>query len=262
MIDHSRYEIVVKSGRKSGASRPIPTGELSIGTTLDSEFFIGCVDTWHQLLRLDASADLRSASASGDALPEQLMRVTLTNDVEGLRLRVEQGFVEIGQQRLLPGDSGEVSASSVIKIGASEVMIQPVRAAYNDNSFTSDQPFGRIDYTKPALLPNWIDSRVAMTVLTLVAVSVLSLGIVLKESPTKARLVKAHAVQSSTSVHTGNIEDDRIVAVISSTPAFLMTENGSRYELGAVLEDGFTISQISADLVEFTRGAEIQTHVY
>ena len=86
IMANTLYRVRVNSGRKAGASHPVPLGELSIGTTLDSQFFIGCADMWHQLLRSTASADLRSASPSQDALPEQLMRAVLTHDIAGLTL--------------------------------------------------------------------------------------------------------------------------------------------------------------------------------
>lgn len=257
MIDNTRYELVVKTGRKAGVCHPIPLGDLSIGTTLDSEFFIGCSDMWRQLLSADSSADSRSASASGDALPEHLMRVTLTNHVQGLSLRVEQGFVEIGRQRLLPGDSCKVSSLDMIRIGASEMQIQP--AAHTGHAHTPDpaESIVRGSNANPMLWPNWMDGRIAMSVLTIAAVVILSIGIVLKEP-----LAKEHPHQRVADEQIGVIGDNRIVAVVSSSPAFLLTESGARFDVGDVFEDGFRISQITAELVEFTRGSEIKNHLY
>lgn len=285
MIENSQFQIQVNSGRKVGASHPIPLGELSIGTTLDSQFFIGCADMWHQLLRANASADLRSASPSGDVAPEQMMRVVITHDLNGLSLRVEQGFAEVGQRRLLPGDSCVVQVSSVVRIGASELEVLTVEPRVQEDDARShihvgslvaaqqNQNGGLKESRKPSRLglrfPIWLNGRAANAGLTTVAVAVLSLAMLNKPttvspslaSPEPATDVLIEQPEQSMRLahHDGRIYEERIVAVVSSEPAFVMTESGQRYDIGAVVDRGFRISQIDKGAIEFTRGTETQS---
>ncbi len=279
MMNSSSYQIYVNAGLKAGAYHSVPLGDISIGTTLDSQFFIGCAEMWHQLLRADASADLRSASASRDVLPERLMRVVLNHGNDGLTLRVEQGFAEVHEQRLLPGDSSAVQINTPIRIGATELEIRkepsvqdaqahgvPNRGSLSENTALAG--------AAASSLPRWANSKVAMTGLTAVAVLGLSLAIILKAPPNQqdddgvnasVEVVTglsegASRAPSPVAAHDGFIYNDRIVAIVTSEPAFLMTENGVRYDLGSVVDGGFTISQIAADSVEFTRGSQVQSH--
>jgi len=55
----------------------------------------------------------------------------------------------------------------------------------------------------------------------------------------------------------GYIDQQRIVAIVSSKPAFLMTETGRRYDVGSSAELGYQISRIDQSVVEFKRGDEV-----
>ena len=307
-MENSLFRVQVNSGRKSGASHPIPLGELSIGTTLDSQFFIGCADMWHQLLRATASSDLRSASPSRDALPEQLMQVVLTYDLTGITLRVEQGFADVGQQRLLPGDSCSVTVPMVVRVGASELEFvaedRPVDTSKLKRIYTGPLTSETRAYPENLVrrnnasrggfkFPQWLDGKAANAGLTALAVAGLSLAILNKPSATPApdtEFSQEIASENSSSipqeitpeitpettqadksmvsdppvveVHNGRIYNERIVAIVSSNPAFLMTESGQRYNLGAVVDKGFRISQIDQNAIEFTRGSETQSHKF
>lgn len=329
-MKNSNFRVLVHKGRKAGVSHPIPLGELSIGTTLDSQFFIGCADMWHQLLCETTSADHRSASPSRDALPEQLMRIVLTHELTGLSLRVEQGFAEVGHRRLLPGDSCTVKAATGIRMGATELEVQVVERSHDEADHSGIQ-VGSLTEAKTALnelpvglskhrsFPQWMNSRAAIAGFTAVAVAVLSLAMLSKRAPVaspiavgsdfsppepefdseiaaevdalvaeqaaEAQIVadidamvaeqavdagivadeadlKPLSAQKIIEAHDGHIFNERIVAVVSSEPAFLMTESGERYNLGAEVDNGFRISLIDANAIEFTRGAEIRSHKF
>jgi len=264
MMENSHFRVRVNSGLKLGASHPIPLGELSIGTTLDSQFFIGCAEMWHQLLRTTASADLRSASASSDVAPEQMMRVVVTHDLNGLSLLVEQGFADIGQRRLLPGDSCVLKASTVVRMGASELEVlaeertdtDAARSNTHIGSVTADRiqhQQTRVEHKAAHIalkLPRWLYGWTANLGLTAIAVAVLSLAMLSKPTavapafagpePNAQSLVEppVNQVYARDLTHDGHIHNERIVAVVSSEPAFLMTESGQRYDLGAVVDRG------------------------
>ena len=323
MIKNPHYQIQVTSGRKLGAKHPIPFGELSIGTTLDSQFFIGSTDMWHQLLSATASADLRSASPSRDALPEQLMRVVMTHNLNGLSLRVEKGFAEVGQKRLLPGERCQVVTPSLVRIGASELEIKSVDRPQDDTDRSHIQ-VGQLnvhqkqteEFAEPSKasrigmrLPKWMNGKAANAGLTLVAVAALSLAMLSKpaaiiaplagpddsvnnegntpviedlaEHPSKAAETvvalapveqaqdeppatedQALIAEPLNTAHDGLIYNERIVAVVSSEPQFLMTESGRRFNLGAEVDQGFRVSRIGKDSIEFTRGTVTQSHEF
>ncbi len=287
MID-AAYRIVVKKGRKAGASHPVPVGELSVGTTLDSQFFIGCVDMWHQLLRANSSADSRSATASGDALPEQLMKVRVVHDKNGLSLRVDAGFAEVGRRRLLPGDVGMVVADSIIRVGASEIMVQTVKTSSSDD--TRAQQRARTTERNHAVARNnrwvtWSGHKAFAACLTAMAVGVLSIAILVSPPEGKPpwagidahtqsgslveqvstlvvdvmeQPVDVNEVTKPVSRHAPMINRDRIVVIVSSAPAFVMTESGHRYEVGEMVDEGFKISAIKTHAVELSRGDELR----
>lgn len=285
MID-AAYRVVVKKGRKAGASHPVPIGELSVGTTLDSQFFIGCVDMWHQLLRANSSADSRSATATGDALPEHLMKVSVIHDKNGLSLRVDAGFAEVGRRRLLPGDVGMVVADSIIRVGASEIMLQTVKASSSDDTRAQQRTRSAIKTTAIASKSRWVrwgNHKGFAAGLTAAAVGILSVAILVSPPEGKApwsgidahtqsaslvqqvsslvsgvvqpsvnNTVSAHEVSS----HEPVINHERIVAIVSSAPAFLMTEGGKRYAVGETTDEGFLIRAINRHSVELSRGEE------
>ena len=279
------YRVQVNAGRKSGASHPIPLGELSIGTTLDSQFFIGCADMWHQLLSATASADLRSASPSRDALPEQLMRVVVSHDLNGLSLLVEQGFAEVGQRRMLPGESCAIDADTIVQVGASELEFLVVERTHEDERHFHVQlgashqaesgaltKWGR-KRSKASLLgirpPKWLmNGWAANAGLTAIAVSVLSFAMLTKPASEDsiAGFVEQEAAigvpPPATLAHDGRIYNEQIVAIVSSEPAFVMTDSGRRYDLGAVVDGGFRISQINNSTIKFSLGAETQIHQF
>jgi len=235
------YQVKVMTGRKAGATRSLPLGELSVGTTLNSEFFIGCVDLWHQLLRADSSANSRSATASVDALPEQLMQSVLSHTSAGITLTVESGFAEIGDKRLLPGRSGTVPLDTTVRIGSSELMVQSV---------TSRSAVGNKPQTLSPAKYHWMNNKAVFTGITALAVVGLSASVLYK--PYKKEPSDLPIATTTEAV----VFDERVVAVVSTSPAFLMTESGQRYGVGQQVHDGYEIVSIDGSNIELQRGNE------
>jgi len=235
------YEVKVMTGRKAGATRSLPLGDLSIGTTLNAEFFIGCVDLWHQLLRADSSANSRSATASVDALPEQLMQSVLSHTTAGITLTVQTGFAEIDGRRLLPGGSGTVPLDTTVRIGSSELVVESV--AYRSDSGGKPQTLNPARY-------HWMNNKAVFTGITAMAVVGLSASVLFK--PYKKEASDLRVTETTEAV----VFDERVVAVVSTSPAFLMTESGQRYDLGQRVHDGFKIVSIDGSNIELQRGNE------
>ena len=229
------------SGRKAGATHPLPLGELTIGTTLDDEFFIGCVDMWHQLLLADASANSRSATASVDARPEQMVQATLIHTPTGMTLKVKAGFAEIGDKRLLPGDSAIVPLDMAVRLGSSRLEIQPVRPRGN---------VGSLQQKSNSAKYRWLDSKVAFTGITALAVAGLSATVLI--NPPAGGMSNIASLETTEAI----VFAERVVAVVSTSPEFLVTENGQRYEIGAKVDEGYEIVSISSSSIELQRGAE------
>jgi len=163
------YRVSILSGRKAGASYPVSMGEFSIGTTLDSDFFIGSADMWHQLLRRDSSVDLRSASAAKDVVAEQLMKVTIKRNLTGLLLRVDLGFVEIGNRRLLPGDGCAIVLNYPMRIGSTQFEIQATRQSDEDDirsQLRSDNLIEEQLFSKANARSAWLSQSAAIAVAT------------------------------------------------------------------------------------------------
>jgi len=285
MSMESLYQVRVTQGRKAGAAHALPLGDLSIGTTLDSEFFIGCVDMWHQLLRADASADSRSASATDDVMAELWMRVVIKLNPHGLKLYVEQGFAEIGHRRLLQGESCAIAVGTPIRIGSTQIEVQALEKLYEDDVRSSlkwVKPSS--DAAKAGLLSQPVDfgGRAGIAGLTALAVAMLIVGLVIKQHdsqvlpneslaavtdmndspvlPVPVKHPQTWVFESSDGegLRHALINNQRIVAIVTSSPAFLMTDVGERYDIGSAVDDGYRISQIDAALVEFTRGLDVQ----
>jgi len=241
MTPSNLYQVKVLSGRRMGASHALPLGDLSIGTTLEAEFFIGCVDMWHQLLRADSSANSRSATASGDVLPEKLMHSTVNHSPSGIQLTVHTGFAEISGKRLLPGDSGTVPLDTELRIGASRLEIQSVVGR------------GELASKGPMLTDakhHWLNSKVAFMGITAFAVAGLVGALVL--NPPASDASKFLPTESAKAT----LFSERVVAIVSTSPAFAMTESGRRYEVGAQVDDGYEIVSISGSNIELQRGTE------
>jgi len=241
MSSGSLYQVKVITGRKAGATRSLPLGDLSIGTTLNVEFFIGCVDLWHQLLRSDSSANSRSATASVDALPEQLMQSVLSHTSAGITLTVQSGFAEIGDKRLLPGGSGTVPLDTTVRIGSSELMVESV----TNRGVLRDKP----QTLSPAKY-HWMNNKLVFIGITAMAVVGLSASVLFKPHKKEASALRFATTTEAV------VFDERVVAVVSTSPAFLMTESGQRYDLGQRVHDGYKIVGIDGSNIELQRGNE------
>ncbi len=238
----SLCEVQVLSGRKEGAAHALPLGTLSVGTTLEAEFFIGCADMWHRLLRADSSANLRSATPSVDALPEQLMQSVLTHTHSGIFLQVEIGFAEVGQKRLLPGDRCTVPLDTVVRIGSSRLIIQSV--AHRDELHSAS-------IASNAFKHHWLNHKAVFTGITAAAVLALSASIFIKPpSITQTPLEQTAQIMDESEF------SEKIVAVVNSHPAFFMTASGRRYDVGEVVDDGYKVMAIDGSNIELQRGSE------
>jgi len=280
----------VVSGLRAGAIHAIPFGEMTIGTTLDSDFFIGCLDTWHQLLRANPSTNQASMTARNSA-DEQLMLVRIRRGESGIQIHVDKGFAEILGRRLLPGDTEVVAVGSVIHIGSARLEIQCDPSLLEDDTRALQRPGvvnRRIeDQAKPYRAAGLLGRTTAIASVTVLSVMALCVAIVFKDDigasdrsaivattvEDPLRLVNVDSstgVPSLTLLEVSNAEvvidaaihDQRIVAIVSSSPAFVMTESGELYGLGAKVDDGYQISDITESSVTLLRGKKSKRLIF
>jgi len=194
----------------------------------------------------------------------------------GIYLRVESGFAEFGGRRLLAGERSELVLGEPIQVGSTQFQVQILPGSHQDAGLTFlSEGLERKQAvpTSHAQFSGFLSRNAPIAAFTTLVVAILCFSLIAKQnnvSEPGARLKLAttqteldESIISRNSegerLRQGFINDDAVVAIVSSEPAFLMTKNGSRYDLGAAVGSGYSISRIEASLVEFQRGDDTQS---